>query len=74
MYAKLKAGATGYDLLVPSSYMVSILHERTCCSRSTMRRSRTCAHVDPDYLKPPWTAEMDHSVPYMVGTDLHRVL
>ena len=28
MYAKLKAGATGYDLLFPSSYMVKIMHEQ----------------------------------------------
>ena len=26
MYAKLKAGATGYDLLFPSSYMVKIMN------------------------------------------------
>ena len=28
MYAKLKAGATGYDLLFPSSYMVKIMNEQ----------------------------------------------
>ena len=26
MYAKLKAGATGYDLITPSSYMATVLH------------------------------------------------
>ncbi len=28
MYAKLKAGATGYDLIIPSSYMVSLMQSQ----------------------------------------------
>ena len=28
MYAKLKAGATGYDLIFPSSYMVKLMHDQ----------------------------------------------
>src|SRR5512138_781162 len=28
MFAKLKAGATGYDVVTPSSYMVSVLYSQ----------------------------------------------
>ncbi len=28
MYAKLKAGASGYDIVTPSSYMVALMHQQ----------------------------------------------
>ena len=52
MYAKLKAGATGYDLLFPSSYMVKIMNDQDmlqtlnpdCCptGRTSIRPTWRC--------------------------------
>jgi spermidine/putrescine-binding protein len=50
MYAKIKAGATGYDLLTPSSYFL-----KSCLSRTSAAfRPQPIAQSEiyrPDYLK-----------------------
>jgi spermidine/putrescine transport system substrate-binding protein len=66
MYAKLKAGASGYDLLTPSSYMVSLMRGQGMLRRLDRALLPNLVHVDPDYLKIAVDATMDHSVPYML--------
>jgi len=66
MYAKLKAGASGYDLLTPSSYMVSLMHSQGLLRRLDHGLLPNLVHVDPDYLKMAIDGAMDHSVPYMI--------
>lgn len=66
MYAKLKAGATGYDVLVPSSYMVSIMWDQGMLQPLQRELLPNLAHVDPDYLALAFDREMHHSVPYMI--------
>ena len=66
MYAKLKAGASGYDLLTPSSYMVSLMHDQGMLLRLDRSLLPNLAHVDPEYLKIAVDGAMDHSVPYML--------
>lgn len=66
MYAKLKAGATGYDLLMPSSYMVSLMHAQGLLARLDHARLPNLVHIDPDYLALAVDKAMDHSVPYMI--------
>jgi spermidine/putrescine transport system substrate-binding protein len=66
MYAKLKAGASGYDLLTPSSYMVSLMQAQGLLRRLDRGLLPNLVHVDPDYLKMAIDGAMDHSVPYMI--------
>jgi spermidine/putrescine transport system substrate-binding protein len=66
LYAKLKAGAFGYDLLTPSSYMVSLMHAQGMLQPLDHALLPNLAHVDPEYLRIAIDKEMDHSVPYMV--------
>lgn len=66
MYAKLKAGASGYDLLTPSSYMVSLMHGQGLLRRLDRSLLPNIVHVDPDYLAIAVDKAMDHSVPYMI--------
>ena len=66
MYAKLKAGATGYDLLFPSSYMVKLLHDQGMIQDLDRGKLPNLAHVDPDYLEVALDPQMRHSVPYML--------
>ena len=66
MYAKLKAGAGGYDILTPTSYMVSLMNSQVMIQRLDRRRLPNLAHVDPEYLKLAVDPAMDHSAPYMV--------
>jgi len=66
MYAKLKAGASGYDVLTPSSYMVSLMHDQDMLLRLDRSLLPNLVHVDPEYLKIAVDGTMDHSVPYML--------
>jgi len=66
MYAKLKAGASGYDLLTPSSYMVSLMHDQGMLLRLDRDLLSNLVHVDPEYLAIAEDKAMDHSVPYMI--------
>lgn len=66
MYAKLKAGATGYDLIFPSSYMVKVMHEQGMLRQIDAAQIPNLANIDPAYLKKAIDSAMDHSVPYML--------
>ena len=67
MYAKLRGGATGYDVLIPSSYMVKTLQRERMLRPLDQSKLPNLSHVDPDYLKSALDPQMDHSVPYMMA-------
>jgi spermidine/putrescine transport system substrate-binding protein len=66
MYAKLKAGATGYDIITPSSYMVSLMHGQGMLLPLDHGQLPNLRHVDPDYLGIAIDKKMDYSAPYML--------
>ena len=66
MYAKIKAGAGGYDLLTPTSYMVSLMNSQGMVQKLDHALLPNLAHIDPEYLKLAIDKTMDHSVPYMI--------
>ena len=66
MYAKLKAGAAGYDILTPTSYMVSVMFDQDMLLRLDRGRLPNISRVDPEFLKITIDKAMDHSVPYML--------
>ena len=67
MYAKLSAGATGYDLLMPSSYMVKTLVRENKLIALDHAKLPNLKHVDAAYLKSALDPGMIHSVPYMMA-------
>ena len=66
MFAKMKAGATGYDLVTPSSYMVSVLHSQGLLQPLDASLIPNRKNVDPEYLKVALDPTMHYSVPYML--------
>ncbi len=66
MYAKLKAGATGYDIITPTSYMVSLMRSQDMLQPLDRTLLPNRVHVDPDYLAVALDKTMDYSVPYML--------
>jgi len=66
MYAKLKAGASGYDVIMPSSYMVKTMHRQGMLQNLDKNKLPNIVNVDSDYLKIAIDKEMEHSVPYML--------
>jgi spermidine/putrescine transport system substrate-binding protein len=66
MYAKIKAGASGYDLIVPSSYMVSLMNRQGMLRKLDANRIPNLVNIDPEFLRITIDKTMDHSVPYMI--------
>lgn len=67
MYAKLSAGATGYDILMPSSYMVKTLVRENKLLSLDHAKLPNLKHVDASYLRSALDPKMSHSVPYMMA-------
>jgi spermidine/putrescine transport system substrate-binding protein len=68
MLAKLKAGAAGYDVLVPTSYMVKVLAREGLIVELDKSKLPNLSHVDPEYLENlAFDKEMKWSVPYMLA-------
>ncbi len=66
MYAKLKAGASGYDIVTPSSYMVKIMHDQGMLLELDHARLPNLKHIDAAFLGIAVDRGMEHSVPYMI--------
>jgi spermidine/putrescine transport system substrate-binding protein len=66
MYAKIKAGATGYDLITPTSYMVSLMQSQGLLQPLDKAKLPNIVRIDPEYLAIAVDKNMDHSVPYMI--------
>lgn len=67
MYAKLKAGATGYDIAVPSSYMVQIMRHETMIEPLRRDWLPNAGNIDPTALKVTLDKEMEYCVPYTIS-------
>lgn len=69
MYAKLKAGATGYDLLFPTSYMAEVLNNEGMLQPLDLSQAPNTKYVDKEYLADKaFDKTMAYSVPYMIGS------
>ncbi len=68
MLAKLQAGATGYDVVVPSSYMAAIMWDEGLIQEIDHAKVPNLKNVDPAYLKTlAFDKDMKYSVPYMLS-------
>jgi spermidine/putrescine transport system substrate-binding protein len=67
LLAKLKAGATGYDVIVPSDYMVKIMTDEGILEKISASKLSNFKNVQSFSIKPPFDATRDYSAPYMWG-------
>jgi spermidine/putrescine transport system substrate-binding protein len=69
LYTKLKAGASGYDVIFPSSYFVAIMKAENMLQPLNHANIPNLANIDPAFLAGiSLDKEMEYSVPYMSGT------
>jgi spermidine/putrescine transport system substrate-binding protein len=68
LLAKLQAGATGYDLIVPSDYMVAIMIELDLLAELNFDNIPNFANVSDLFTDPPYDPGNKFSVPYQWGT------
>lgn len=64
MYAKLKAGATGYDLVFPTAYMIQVMHAEGLLQNLDHAKLPNLPNIDPAVLTKVIDTKMEHSVPY----------
>jgi spermidine/putrescine transport system substrate-binding protein len=68
MYAKLQAGASGYDIVFPSQDYVSIMIKQNMLEKIDKSKLSNLGNVDPLVLqKTLFDPSMDYSVPYYWG-------
>lgn len=67
MFAKIKGGATGYDILVPSSYMVKALIRENLLLKLDATKIPHVKNIDAAHLAKALDPTMTYSVPYMTA-------
>lgn len=66
MFSKITAGATGYDILFPSSYMVEQLAKGGLIEKLDKDKIPNIANIDPSYKLFALDPDMTYGIPYMV--------
>jgi spermidine/putrescine transport system substrate-binding protein len=68
MYAKLKTGGSGYDLVFPSGDYVSIMIKQGMLDKIDHSKLTNLGNIDPLVLqKATYDPDMEYSVPYYMG-------
>lgn len=68
LLAKLQAGATGYDVIFPSDYMVAQMIELGLLHEIDVNQLSNWGNVDPRFADAPFDPGNAHCVPYQWGT------
>ncbi|MFQ5943322.1 MAG: spermidine/putrescine ABC transporter substrate-binding protein [Anaerolineales bacterium] len=69
LLGKLQGGATGYDVIVPSDYMVATMIEQGgLLAELDKSQLTTLGDLNPDFTDPPYDPGMKHCLPYFWGT------
>ena len=68
MLAKLQSGATGYDLVVPTGYMIEIMLKQGLLMPINHDHIPNIKGVSPALQNPPYDPGRKHTVPWQWGT------
>ncbi len=68
MLAKLQAGAAGYDVVVPSDYMVKIMIDEGLAEKINAGEMPNFKNVMAPHDEQPFDPSREYSAPYMWGT------
>ena len=67
LYGKLAGGAGGYDVIIPSDYMIGQMIEEDMLEPLNFDNIPNFADIDPNLKNPEYDPENLYSVPYMWG-------
>lgn len=67
MYAKLKVASPGYDLIIPSSYMASIMYKQKMIINLDKAKISNIKFIESKYLEKTEDTEMQYSIPYAIS-------
>lgn len=64
LLAKLKAGATGYDIVFPSQHFVEIMIGEGLLQKIDVKGQPNYANVDARWQDPEWDPNQEYSAPW----------
>lgn len=67
MYAKLKSGATGYDVIIPSDYMIKRLLDEGMLEKLDFENIPNYKYISEDFHNPYYDPTNEYTVPYTYG-------
>lgn len=68
MYSKLKAGGTGYDVILPTSYMAKVMFDQNMLSKLDLSKIPNSKYINKKVLSDlAIDKKMEYSIPYMLG-------
>lgn len=73
MLAKVQAGATGYDIVVPGDYMVAIMIKEGLLAETKPNEMENFKNVDPRWVDVYWDEGRNYTVPWQWGTTTFTV-
>src|SRR3546814_16453076 len=73
MVAKVRAGGTGYDIVVPGDYMVDIMIKEGLLAETKPSEMENFKNVDPRWVDVYWDPGRNYSVPWQWGTTAFTV-
>ena len=68
LLGKLQAGATGYDVIVPSDYMVAVMIKSDVIQKLDKSKIPNTKNVGEDYMGLSFDPKNEYSLPYQWGT------
>ena len=63
----IAAGSSGYDVIVPSDYMMGIMIEGEFVQPLNFDAIPNSSNISPDFANPSYDPDQTHSVPYQWG-------
>ncbi len=67
LYAKLKSGASNYDIIIPSDYMIGRMIEENMLEKIDISKLENYKYIAEKYKNLPHDPNNEYSVPYNVG-------
>jgi len=68
LISKLQAGATGYDVVIPSDYAVATISQMGLLAEIDKNNLPNLKNIDPKFLNTPHDPDNKHCIPYQWGT------
>jgi spermidine/putrescine transport system substrate-binding protein len=73
MLSKVRAGETGYDIVVPSDYTVKIMVDEGLLEKTEPSSMENFKNVDPKFVNVYWDDGRHYSVPWQFGLTTYAV-
>jgi spermidine/putrescine-binding protein len=68
MLARVQSGNSGWDVVVPTNYLIGPMRQMGLLARLDRRRLPNLDQVAPEFARPQWDPEIEWAAPFMWGS------